>query len=233
MNTPTILAIDTSYQRYTTVAVYINKNRKFSISESQNLSQEEKLISTIDKALTEAHSTLADINTIAIGLGPGSFTGMRIGISTARAIAWSGNRKIIGFSSIELMARSIPQDINIHKDSLIIPIIDARMKRVFSAVFDKDKRLTDDMDIAPEELKSIIETRSEQNIILVGDGLIKYANIFNNFLSKNITFLPDISISGEVMCNLVLVKKYQLEGLETIQPNYLRKSVAEESLAKK
>lgn len=232
METPTILAIDTSYQHYTTVAVYINDNKKTSISESQNLSQEEKLISTIDRVLTEVDVTLDDINTIAIGLGPGSFTGMRIGISTARAIAWSGNRKIIGFSSIELMARSVPPDIA-KNDSLIIPIIDARMKRVFSAVFDKDKRLTDDMDIAPEELKSIIEARSEQNIILVGDGLIKYANIFNNFLSKNITFLPDISISGEVMCNLVLVKKYQLEGLETIQPNYLRKSVAEESLAKK
>jgi len=172
----------------------------------------EKFLPLIDELLSDTGTSLSDIKLIAVDNGPGSFTGIRIGIATIKAIAEFRNIPVVACSSLEGLAY------NVQNADYICSLIDARNNQVYAAIFDSNYNLISDYfadDI--NNLKSIFQ--KYDNLVFVGDGahLINVSYDFGNTIhSKN------IGICG--------YKKY-LSGLATNADNlsvlYLRKSQAE------
>ena len=124
-----ILAIDTSSQN-ATVAIVCEERLigEYTINNKKTHSQ--IIMSLIDDMVSKSGLDINDIDVLACGIGPGSFTGLRIGIATAKALCQGLSKKIIGVSSLEVLAKSIS-----FADKIVCPIIDARRNDVYNAVY--------------------------------------------------------------------------------------------------
>ena len=161
----------------------------------------------VKELLDKNNLTPKDINTIFVAIGPGSFTGIRVGVTFAKVLAWSLNIKIIPFSSLELTASTSASDV-------IVPLIDARRDYVFAGIYDKN-------------LNSLME---DKYILLTDlqDELKKYQNV--EFVSLDEfefnTIKPNIDITK-------VVEKHFLDtgvNPHSLNPNYLKRTEAEEKL---
>ena len=228
-----ILAFDTSYSLFTPIGFYFGAQEKLEMKLIHPENQEQKLLAAIDSGLGLLGKSIAEIDTIAVGIGPGSFTGIRIGVATARALAWSGKKRIAGISSLELLARSIPQPFA-DAQTLIIPVVDSRMKRIYSALFSPDARLTPDTDIEASQLCETLVKRPEKRLILMGDGLVRFGSAFDLMDGKEVVRLPEHSVSGLSICEFVLSRPELIsDDIRSVEPEYLRKSEAEYAWEKK
>lgn len=172
----------------------------------------EKLMPLIDELLKNNDITLSDIGLIACDNGPGSFTGIRIGVATVKALAEAKAIPVVSCSSLEGLAY------NVSGYDYICSLIDARNNQVYGAIFDKDYNLISDY--YADDINTLLPIfNNYENIAYVGDGS-KYVNISNDF--ENTIHSKNIGICG--------YKKY-LQGLATNADNlsvlYLRKSQAE------
>ena len=230
-----ILGFDTSSLSYASIGFYFSDEEQLEIQLKLPLSQEEKLLFTIDSGFKILKKNISDIDVIAIGIGPGSFTGLRIGIATAKAMAWSLNKKVVALSSLDLMVHSIPREL-IEDGDLIVPLIDARMNRIFSAVYRGSKRITEDLDIEPLKLKNLLIEHGGEKVIFLGEKLDKQKEIFKDLPFKSMMFLDDFIISGNTICRDSVEKinnNVIFEDLKKLEPVYMRRSEAEEKINKK
>ena len=132
------------------------------------------LLDLCDKALALAGASVADIDAIAVAAGPGSFTGVRIGIAAVKGLADGAGKPVMGVSTLEAMAYSVP-----FAAARICPVMDARRSQVYNALFGCENgilvRLTPDRAISIEELAADI---SDGETVLIGDGADKvYAEL--------------------------------------------------------
>lgn len=188
------------------------------------------LVPMIKSALAQASLSIGDIDAFCVTNGPGSFTGLRIGIAAVKGLAFADNLDCAQISTLECIAYNFIDD-----NCIICPAMDARCNQVYTALFRAEKgrieRLSEDMALSIDELKDILINIGE-NIILAGDGAELCYNQFNGLL-KN------IRLSG-------LARRYQraygaalaaitennfIKGFE-ITPSYLRLSQAERELRK-
>jgi tRNA threonylcarbamoyladenosine biosynthesis protein TsaB len=118
--------------------------------------------------LKNAELTLKDVDLLAVAHGPGSFTGVRIGVSMVKGLAWAGDKPCVGVSTLEAMAWH-----GLAAGGLVCPVMDARRSQVYNALFrienGRPVRLTEDRPIALEELAARLESLGER-AFLVGDG---------------------------------------------------------------
>ena len=126
------------------------------------------LLPMAEQMLKNTDTRLADVDAIAVARGPGSFTGVRIGVSTAKGLAWGAQKPAIGVSTLEAMAQNAA-----HIDGLIVGAMDARRSQVYNAVFEAKggelTRLTPDRAISLEELCAQLQGK-QQPITVLGDG---------------------------------------------------------------
>lgn len=172
----------------------------------------EKFLPLIDELLLSTGTSLSDIGLIAVDNGPGSFTGIRIGIATIKAIAEFKNIPVVACSSLEALAY------NIENADYICSLIDARNNQVYSAIFDGNYNLISDY--FADDINNLLPIfQKYSNIVFVGDGS-KYVNNSSDF--DNTIYSRNIGICS--------YKKY-LQGLATSPDNlsvmYLRPSQAE------
>ena len=136
---------------------------------AQNFSHAEKLHVFIEEILSENNIQFSDLNAIAVSQGPGSYTGLRIGVSSAKGLCYALNIPMIAIDTLQLLAKQIQIE-----DGIIIPMIDARRMEVFSAFYDKNHnqiRATQAEIIDETSYKEITE-----KIHLIGDGTEKFIN---------------------------------------------------------
>lgn len=172
----------------------------------------EKLMPLIDELLNNNSVKLSEISLIACDNGPGSFTGIRIGVATVKALAEAKNIPVVSCSSLEGLAY------NVSGSEFICSIIDARNNQVYAGIFDKDYNLVSDY--FADDINNLLSIFNKyENMAYVGDGS-KYINNLANF--DNTIHSKNIGICG--------YKKY-LQGLATnpdsLSVLYLRKSQAE------
>lgn len=172
----------------------------------------EKLMPLIDELLKNNKVTLSDIGLIACDNGPGSFTGIRIGVATVKAMAEAKNIPVVSCSSLEGLAY------NVTGFDYICSLIDARNNQVYCGIFDKEYNLISEY--LADDINNLLPIFNKyDNMIFVGDGT-KYVNISTDF--DNTIHSKNIGICG--------YKKY-VQGLHTNADNlsvmYLRKSQAE------
>lgn len=191
----------------------------------------EKLVPSIDWLLSELNMEKSDLTGVAVSSGPGSFTSLRVGISTAKAICYTLGIPLVGVSSLKVLAMNLP-----FAHFNICPVIDARKGEVFTALFrsvnGEIERLTEDMVISPEKLADIIK----DNTIFVGDGALLYRDYLEDNLVDGIMFSP-FNLNAPKASNVALAEIYKFkEGLDSddihnqvmnMAPHYLRKSEAE------
>jgi tRNA threonylcarbamoyladenosine biosynthesis protein TsaB len=187
----------------------------------------ERLLGAIELVLREARCPIGDIDGWAISLGPGSFTGLRIGVSTVKGLAFATGKPVAGVSTLDVLASQIAPT-----SYLISPILDARKKEVYTAFYRYEegsslKRQSDYQAIRPEDL--VIKIK-EQTIFL-GDGVKTYGDFLLNSL-PSLAIFPPAPLHfphGSMVAKLgfELLKKGEYLNLSTFAPFYIRLSEAE------
>ena len=230
-----ILAVDTSSKNCSVAIVEVYENKNYNIIAFENSDDEkthsQKLMPIVDKVFKEHNLTLKDMDLLACCVGPGSFTGIRIGIATMKAFADVTNIKTVSVTSLESLSY------NIEEDGIIIPIIDCKNNNVYSAIFSKEnntykqigKNISDNIDNAIRLYKANVENK---NITFVGDGSILYKDLLTSKLSNKLIFSNKNTQSSISLAKCAYAK--YLEGLygdsNNLSPLYLRKSQAERAI---
>lgn len=199
----------------------------------------ETLMSMVDQVLGECEITVQDLTAIAVTIGPGSFTGLRIGLAAAKGLSLAADRPLVGISTLEVMAHNI-----VFSDSMICPLLDARKQEVYTAFFDVTgiypQRLTEDMACSPAEMIERVLTQAEiscQNkITLLGDGYAPYADFFKERLQGRLLvppahlMLPRAAALGSLAC--LRARQEDYNNAFYLRPVYVRLSEAEHRLGK-
>ena len=221
------LAFETSAKA---ASVALTENGKLLGESYQNtgLTHSQTLMVMAEDLLKQCGKTVADITAVAVAEGPGSFTGVRIGVAAAKGFAWGRELPCFGISTLEAMAVSLGA-----YEGHICACMDARRNQVYNALFLADggklERVTDDRAIALADLKTELE-HIDGPIFLVGDG----ANLTFKTLSGDIPNLilpPEHRLHQRAVGVALLAEKQQTAGVggdaNGLSPNYLRLSQAE------
>jgi tRNA threonylcarbamoyladenosine biosynthesis protein TsaB len=186
----------------------------------------ERLLPAVDRALDEARTTLEGLGGIAVSIGPGSFTGLRIGLSTAKGLAYATGLPLVGVPTLEAMAWALPA-----ARWQVCPVLDARKQEVYAALFRHEpeglRRMMDDAAMAPEDLCRLIRNPT----LFLGDGVDAYGALFRERLGERVLLPPLASRGARPACVAELGRRRLLRGErdapDTLVPRYLRPSEAE------
>ena len=183
------------------------------------------LLSMAEALLRQCGKTANEVEAVAVANGPGSFTGVRIGVAAAKGFAWGGEIPVYGVSTLEAMALGL----GIY-DGYVCPVMDARRAQVYNALFYVNQgvmtRVTEDRAIALSELEAELK-KLEKPIFLVGDGSILCYNTLEEAVPGLI--LPPESKMHQraVGVGLAALKRTEADNPAGLAPNYLRLSQAE------
>ena len=209
-----LLSIDTSSDVCSVAILEDDKLiKELNITDSKTHS--ENLMPLVDRLFTETGLQLSNIDAIACSIGPGSFTGIRIGIATVKAMAEVYNFPVIGVTSLETLAELGTKD-------TVVSLIDAKNDQVYCGIFKENIYLAADIHEIIERLKKY------SNIQFVGNGAILYKNLLEKEL-HNISFSSDNSQSAYALgkCAYRKMQNGDVKNADTILPLYLRPSQAE------
>lgn len=228
-----ILAIDSSA---TAASVCIAEENKI-IGEffiNTRLTHSQTLVPMVEQLAKNTGTELKEIDAIAVNAGPGSFTGVRIGVAAVKGIAFANNLPCIPLSTLESMAYNM-----LGSDCVVCSVMDARCSQVYNAMFrvssGKVERLCDDRALALSDLKLDLQKYSEK-IVLVGDGAELCAEYLKNSLEN--VFLAPINNRTQTAASVALAA---FEGLKNetalsaaeLMPVYLRLPQAQRELNKR
>ena len=245
-----ILAIDTS-SKNCSVAITEDEDKIIELHSDDEKTHSVKLMPMIDEAFKKSNLALNDMNLLACCLGPGSFTGVRIGISTIKAFTDVTNIPVVGVSSLESLAyntidKSTP-NLAI-ANTLYCSIIDAKNDNVYCGLYryynDCLNQITDliaeDIDTVISKINTIIHTFEQQfnRIVFVGDGATLHQNkIKSEVKYNNLIFSNDLANnSNSVSIAISAHRKYknrEFGDTHILSPLYLKKSQAERALEEK
>lgn len=234
-----ILAIDTSSKRCS-VSIMEDNKKIIELYNDDEKTHSVKLMPMIDNAFKTANLTLNDISLLVCSIGPGSFTGVRIGISTVKAFADVKNIPIVGVSSLEGLAYNV-KELALSTDSFVVSLIDAKNNNVYCGIYNLSKNnceqiciFAKDIDTTINNIKEILQ-KYNKNAILLGDGAIVYHDLLTSIPDS--TFAPnEENIQKGISFAKAGLIKYR-NGIygdsNTISPLYLKKSQAERALQEK
>lgn len=183
---------------------------------NQSYSHSEQLHLFIARCLEKAGLTVEDLDAVAVSKGPGSYTGLRIGISTAKGLCYALDIPLISIGTLKSMAYSI----SIEK-GYIIPLLDARRMEVYAAVFDKQFQLVKPTWAEIIDKDSFKEFMKGAPLYLIGSGAEKCREVLSN---ENFKFNPGVLPSAKTMAGLSFEKysEKQFENTAYFEPFYLK-----------
>ena len=193
-------------------------------SQCSGLTHSRTLLPMGEDMLKNAELSLQDVDLIAVAHGPGSFTGVRIGVSMVKGLAWAADKPCVGVSTLEAMAWH-----GLAAGGLVCPVMDARRSQVYNALFriedGQPRRLTEDRPIALEELAEELRAYNE-SVFLIGDG----AELsFRALAEKGIPcVLAPENLRMQSAWGVAMAARDKTPGTaDTLLPVYLRLSQAE------
>lgn len=216
-----IVAADTSTD-WLSVALWRDGEVLAAFDERVPRRHSELLLTVTRDLLTEAGVALTEIDRFAITRGPGSFTGVRIGVSTWKGLACANEKPLVGVSTLEAMAVGAPPG-----TTRLCPMLDAKMAEVYAAVFEKHGDALDvaftEQAIAPE---SLLDHVSPETTFL-GDGALLYADAIRARFPEAI-ILDERYAYPNARSVAALARHAAIEVRDGVRPVYLRRSQAEE-----
>jgi tRNA threonylcarbamoyl adenosine modification protein YeaZ len=186
-----------------------------------------RLMPTIDRLLRESSLTIHQVQGIALGLGPGSFTGLRIAVSTVKGLAFALRVPVVGVPTLDALAYNLP-----YASTLVCPVLDARKKEVYAALFRGNgegqlEKISDDWVLSPEDLCS----RIPEKTVFLGNGIEVYGVLFKEKLGPRAVFAPpELSLPravNVVRLSLAGFKEGRTLNVFSFAPIYVRRSEAE------
>lgn len=222
-----ILALETSAK---SVSVAVTEDGVPLASSYQNtgLTHSRTLMPLLDAMLTSGGLELQDMDALAVAAGPGSFTGLRIGVSAAKGLAWAKELPCCGVSTLAAMARTAADF-----QGLIIGAMDARRQQIYHALFRGENgrvlRVTQDCAISLEELASLLRDMPEEKLV-VGDGAalcadyLSTAGISCRMADEHHRMQSAV---GVALCAEEMAARGETVTAQHLEPVYLRLSQAE------
>jgi len=197
------------------------------------LTHSEQLLPLIDALLYQARTGLEEVKGIAVAGGPGSFTGLRIGMATAKGLAQGRNIPLIGIPTLLALAHT-REGFN----GLVSPVMNARKNEVYTSLFrfgpGGAKQLAPYQAASPEKWARELDTYGEQ-VTITGDGIDAYINLWAEVLQEKAIFPPPILRTVRAATVAWLGRQKLLEGyrddIYSLKPLYIRPSEAEARLA--
>lgn len=224
-----VLAIDTT--AVAASAALVDDNGIIAVFNVNNkLTHSQKLLPMIDSVLSQSGYSIEDVDLFAVSAGPGSFTGVRIGISAIKGLAFAHDVPCVSVSSLEALAY-----MNKNCGAIMCPVMDARRDEYYNALFNSDfERVSEDRAISASELEE--QLSKLDRVILNGDGAEKFyawldGRLPNVYLAGEVTMLQN---AGAIA--LCAIKRYKSgEGVSSFElaPFYLRKPQAEREYKEK
>ena len=199
----------------------------------------ETLMPTIDRLLGECQTRLDDLTAIAVTVGPGSFTGLRIGLAAAKGLCLAAAKPAVGISTLDVLAHNV-----FGSEALVCPLLDARKQEVYTAFYDVSdtypRKLSAELACSPQEFtvlaRETAEKHNKASLILLGDGYYPYEEYFLKELQDTLLavplplMLPRASSLGSLA--LKRLAQGECDDPLTMTPTYLRLSEAENRLLK-
>ena len=186
----------------------------------KNYSHAEKLHVYIDTVLKEAKIESKDLDAIAISKGPGSYTGLRIGVSAAKGLCYALDKPLISIPTLQSLAHQVKCE-----NGVIIPMLDAKRMEVYSAIFDSDYNQVRETQAQILNAHSFSDYLTKGNVYFIGNGVEKTKDIINH---ANAIFIDDKLPSSNEM-SLLAYNKYKISDTEDVayfEPYYLKDFVA-------
>jgi len=222
-----ILAFETS-AKAASVALHDGKKLLGESYQNTGLTHSQTLMVMAEDLLKQCGKTAADVTAVAVAEGPGSFTGVRIGVAAAKGFAWGGELPCYGVSTLEAMAKNLGI-----RRGYVCPVMDARRSQVYNALFYVNcgmfTRIRPDRAISLQDLGEDVKNLQEP-VFLVGDGSV----LCYNSLSEDVSglVLPPEHRQHQRAAGVALVAAEKIAAGETgdggaLTPNYLRLSQAE------
>ncbi|MFK8060392.1 MAG: tRNA (adenosine(37)-N6)-threonylcarbamoyltransferase complex dimerization subunit type 1 TsaB [Polaribacter sp.] len=181
-----------------------------------NYSHAEVLHPFIVDILKEANLASTEIDAVAVSKGPGSYTGLRIGVSAAKGLCFAFNKPLISLETLTSLAHSISIE-----EGLIVPLLDARRMEVYAAVYNNQHQQIRDIKAEIIDENSFSEYLKEHKVYFLGDGAQKCKEIITH---KNSVFIDDKFPSAREMAILSYAKykKNDIEDVAYFEPFYLK-----------
>ena len=197
--------------------------------QNSGLTHSRTLLGMTESLISNLEIPLAKIDLIAVANGPGSFTGVRIGVSAAKGLAWGMELPVCGVSTLEAMAYQAAFD-----GVIVCPVMDARQGQVYNALFKWENgdvyRMTEDRAISLEDLAFELNSKNE-DCLLLGDGA-KIAMDSLTDAGVKCKIAPAL-LRNQTAYGVALAARYQTPTTAiNLEPNYLRPSQAERALGR-
>jgi len=186
------------------------------------LTHSQTLMPLIDTCFERAGKTMADVDAIAVAVGPGSFTGVRIGVCAAKGFAQVTGKPVIAIDTLELLSQNIAGF-----DGIVCPILDARRSQVYTAFFRNGERLCEDF---ADAIEVVAEKLCSEKVLFVGDGVPVLREKISSLLPEALFAPEHLNYQHAGNAAAVAFGKFtrgETDTAETILPNYLRDSQAE------
>jgi tRNA threonylcarbamoyladenosine biosynthesis protein TsaB len=186
----------------------------------------------IEEILKENKITVSQLNAVAVSKGPGSYTGLRIGVSTAKGLCYGGNIPLISLNTLKIMAFGIINSQILDKkhlatinNTLLCPMIDARRLEVYTAIYDHLNNPVEDTQAKIITSSLFEKYLKNKKLIFFGTGANKCSGIIKN---KNALFIGNFNTSAGYMIRLSeeAFKKKRFENLAYFEPYYLKDFIA-------
>lgn len=203
------------------------------LKESEEEKSHSSLLSVfIEEILNASKISVSGLDAIAVSKGPGSYTGLRIGISAAKGLCYGSNVPLISVSTLQAMASGIINSEKIQKtesgelkDVLFCPMIDARRMEVYTGIYDYACKKIEDTQAKIIEQSSFDKYLAEKKMIFFGTGSDKCKHLLKN---KNAIFIDGFNTSAKYMARLAedSYKKGRFENTAYFEPFYLKDFIA-------
>ncbi|MBF0558055.1 MAG: tRNA (adenosine(37)-N6)-threonylcarbamoyltransferase complex dimerization subunit type 1 TsaB [Nitrospirae bacterium] len=194
-----------------------------------------RLMTEIDAALRRSGLTVDEIDVFGIAAGPGSFTGLRVGLSTLKGLSYGTGKQVVAVSTLEAFAWNIP-----FSPHLVCPMLDARKKEVYAAVFewagDGFSKIVGEQTLKPDSLLQDFGVVRGRPIVFLGEGALLYKNqIQEAFGEKAFFAAPQDMVPSPANVAYLCMNKARnnvFDDPAQLVPRYIRKSEAELRLGK-
>lgn len=189
-------------------------------------SQAGGLAPLISGVLEESGTSVEKLSAVAVSSGPGSYTGLRVGVSTAKGICFGAGIPLIGIETTEILAHGVLDRAG--ADSVIIPMIDARRMEVYTALFDSSgRRLSETRALILEPDTFAAQAGTHSRLIFTGDGAEKYMSVIDSRLLPSCTFIPRSPDAADMASAAAdALNKKRFEDTAYFEPFYLKEFIA-------
>lgn len=217
-----ILVIESAVSGFS-VAIHQNSLLLASVQLHNERVASSYLTSAIEQVITFSQVTFSDLDAIAVSAGPGSYTGLRVGVATAKGLCLALNLPLIAVNTLEIMVHAVNYP-RLTEKQLLCPMIDARRMEVYCGFYTRDtKQLQGEVTAAVVDAETFNDVLKDTTVLFFGNGSQKIAPLYAHH--PRAFFLPEVVFPSATYAGLLAYEKFlqqSFEDLPTFEPDYLK-----------